>query len=61
MAQTTDRENQKVPDNENPNLPKTDTDQKKTDPNLTELKGFTDSKEKLEPEGTDNPDVKGMP
>ena len=29
--------------------------QQQTDPNLTELKGFIDPKEKLEPEGTDNP------
>lgn len=28
--------------------------QEQTDPNLTELKGFVDPKEKLEPEGTDN-------
>lgn len=28
--------------------------QEQTDPNLTELKGLTDSSEKLEPEGTDN-------
>lgn len=31
-----------------------DTKQKQSDPNLTELKGFTDPDEKLEPEGTDN-------
>jgi hypothetical protein len=29
--------------------------QQQSDPNLTELKGFIDPKEKLEPEGTDNP------
>jgi hypothetical protein len=34
--------------------PTGDTRQKQTDPNLTELKGLTDSDEKLEPEGTDN-------
>ena len=28
--------------------------QEQTDPNLTELKGFVDPDEKLEPEGTDN-------
>ena len=28
--------------------------QQQSDPNLTELKGLTDPKEKLEPEGTDN-------
>jgi hypothetical protein len=31
-----------------------ETQQEQTDPNLTELKGLTDSDEKLEPEGTDN-------
>lgn len=29
--------------------------QEQSDPNLTELKGFVDPDEKLEPEGTDNP------
>lgn len=29
--------------------------QEQSDPNLTELKGFIDPDEKLEPEGTDNP------
>ena len=29
--------------------------QQQTDPNLTELKGFVDPKESLEPKGTDNP------
>ena len=29
--------------------------QQQSDPNITELKGLTDPKEKLEPEGTDNP------
>ncbi len=28
--------------------------QQQSDPNLTELKGFVDPDEKLEPEGTDN-------
>ena len=28
--------------------------QEQTDPNLTELKGFTDPNEDLEPKGTDN-------
>lgn len=28
--------------------------QQQSDPNITELKGFVDPKEKLEPEGTDN-------
>ncbi len=31
------------------NNPASDNQQEKTDPNLTELKGFTDSNEKLEP------------
>ena len=43
------------------NQPLTKDAEKQTDPNLTELRGFTDSTEKLEPEGTDNPDIKGMP
>ncbi len=30
------------------------TKQQQTDPNLTELKGLTDPKEKLEPTDTDN-------
>jgi hypothetical protein len=30
------------------------TKQQQTDPNLTELKGFTDPDEKLEPTDTDN-------
>jgi len=34
-------------------LPETEKQQRQSDPNLTELKGFTDSDEKLEPEGTD--------
>lgn len=32
-----------------------ETKQQQSDPNITELKGLTDPKEKLEPEGTDNP------
>jgi hypothetical protein len=43
------------------NQPANDVQEKQTDPNLTELKGFVDDDEKLEPEGTDNPDVKYMP
>ena len=30
------------------------TKQQQTDPNITELKGFIDPNEELEPEGTDN-------
>jgi hypothetical protein len=37
------------------NQPKTRDQQQKSDPQLTELKGFTDSNEDLEPKGTDNP------
>ncbi|MDB5251482.1 MAG: hypothetical protein JWP27_651 [Flaviaesturariibacter sp.] len=48
-----------VADNEN--QPRNDREEKQTDPNLTELKGFVDPDEKIEPEGTDNPDVKGLP
>jgi len=58
---TTGNNGQPIPEKENMNQPRTDTEQKQTDPNLTELKGFVDPGEKLEPEGTDNPDVKGMP
>ena len=29
--------------------------QQQSDPNITELKGFIDPKESLEPKGTDNP------
>ena len=43
------------------NQPLTKDAEKQTDPNLTELRGFVDPTEKIEPEGTDNPDVKGMP
>ena len=43
-------------DNQSSNNEKSreETRQEQTDPNLTELKGFTDPDEKLEPEGTDN-------
>lgn len=34
--------------------------QERSDPQETELRGFLDPNEKLEPEGTDNP-VKGIP
>jgi hypothetical protein len=37
------------------NQPKTRDQQQKSDPQMTELKGFTDSSEDLEPKGTDNP------
>lgn len=49
---------QERPDN---NQPITREQEKQTDPNLTELRGFVDPTEEIEPEGTDNPDVKGMP
>lgn len=38
--------------NEQPNSER--TKQQQTDPNITELKGFIDPNEELEPEGTDN-------
>ena len=43
-------------DNQSSNNEKSleETRQEQTDPNLTELKGFIDPDEKLEPEGTDN-------
>lgn len=34
--------------------PAADVKQKQTDPNITELKGFIDPNEDLEPKGTDN-------
>jgi hypothetical protein len=37
------------------NQPKTRDQQQKSDPQLTELKGFTDPNEDLEPKGTDSP------
>ncbi len=37
------------------NQPKTRDQQQKSDPQLTELKGFTDPDETLEPRGTDSP------
>lgn len=51
------------PDPKNPQVENGDKDierspqevkQEQTDPNLTELKGFVDPKEDLEPKGTDN-------
>lgn len=44
--------NEEVDEN---NQPKTRDQQQKSDPQLTELKGFTDPEEDLEPKGTDNP------
>ena len=35
-------------------LPEAEKQQRQSDPNLTELKGFTEPDEKLEPEGTDH-------
>ena len=54
MPQPTDPQTDKVPVDED-NKPLTREDQQKSDPQLTELKGFIDPNEKLEPEGTDNP------
>ena len=42
---TNDKEKQRTPE---------EVKQEQTDPNLTELKGFVDPHEKLEPSGTDN-------
>jgi len=47
-----EKSNEEVDEN---NQPKTKEQQQKSDPQLTELKGFTDPKEDLEPKGTDNP------
>jgi hypothetical protein len=47
-----EKTNKEVDEN---NQPKTKEQQQKSDPQLTELKGFTDSEEDLEPKGTDNP------
>ncbi|HYH14008.1 MAG TPA: hypothetical protein VD794_02240 [Flavisolibacter sp.] len=57
MRHTSDpREKNWQPASNNDNNEKSvqETQQEQTDPNLTELKGLTDSDEKLEPEGTDN-------
>ena len=37
------------------NMPKSRDQQQKSDPQMTELAGFTDSDEDLEPKGTDSP------
>ena len=51
--------NENQPDKKVPvdkdNQPLTKEDQQKSDPQITELKGFVDPDEKLEVEGTDNP------
>gem|GEM_PF-3386429 len=55
MPQPSDEQlDKKVPVDED-NKPLTKEDQQKSDPQITELKGFIDPNEKLEVEGTDNP------
>lgn len=51
MTDSKEKNEEKV---DNQNQPKTKEQQQKSDPQLTELKGFTDPDEDLEPKGTDN-------
>ena len=44
-----------APDPREKEKPAEEVKQEQSDPNLTELKGFVDPDEELEPEGTDNP------
>lgn len=55
MNQSTDPKEKNTEKVDEHNQPKTKDQQQKSDPQLTELKGFTDSDEDLEPKGTDNP------
>ncbi len=50
------KDQQQPPGKQNASVERTPEEikQEQTDPNLTELKGFVDEDEKLEPEGTDN-------
>lgn len=54
MQQSTDPRKQTAEDKQEIQRSPEEIKQEQTDPNLTELKGFIDPKEKLEPEGTDN-------
>lgn len=53
MLYNSDRK-EELKKNEPETQPAADVKQKQTDPNITELKGFVDPKEDLEPKGTDN-------
>ena len=55
MSHSTDPKEKNEEKVDEQNQPKTRDQQQKSDPQLTELKGFTDPKEDLEPKGTDNP------
>lgn len=54
MNQSTDSTKKNEEKTDENNQPKTREQQQKSDPQLTELKGFTDPEEDLEPKGTDN-------
>lgn len=55
MQHTTDPKDQSKKDDKKVERTPEEIKQQQTDPNLTELKGFTDPNEALEPKGTDNP------
>ena len=55
IQKDTDLKNDKKDDDKRVERTPQEVKQQQTDPNLTELKGFTDPKESLEPKGTDNP------
>ena len=55
MSRSTDPKEKNEEKVDEQNQPKTRDQQQKSDPQLTELKGFTDPKKDLEPKGTDNP------
>lgn len=55
IQETTDPKNDNKSDDKKVDRTPKEIKQQQTDPNLTELKGFIDPKESLEPKGTDNP------
>lgn len=56
MRESTDPKNgQRDENNKKVERTPEEVKQQQTDPNITELKGFTDPDEALEPKGTDNP------
>ena len=55
IQKDTDLKNDKKDDNKKVERTPQEEKQQQTDPNITELKGFIDPKESLEPKGTDNP------
>ena len=54
MQRTNEPNKQEEKQNKTPERSPEEIKQEQSDPNLTELKGFIDPNEKLEPEGTDN-------